>query len=345
MMNIYYEKDADTSVVQSRKVAVVGYGSQGHAHANNLRESGVEVVVGLRSGSGSEAKARAAGARGRVGGGGRRGERHRDDARARRAPGADLRRERGRARPRGRRARLRPRVQHPTSARSSRGADLDVIMVAPKAPGHLVRSTYVAGNGTPSPHRRAPGRVGDGPGGRALVRVRDRSGARGGDRDHLPGGDGDRPLRRAGGALRRDLRPHHGGLRTSSSKRGTPPRWPTSSVSTRTKLIVDLIYEGGIAQHALLRLQHRGVRRLHARAAGDRRVGARAHAGAPRADPERRVRTRVHPREPGRDPGHEGDAPARGRAPGGGGGRPPAGHDAVDPRETGWSTRAATERR
>ena len=61
MMNIYYEKDADTSVVQSRKVAVVGYGSQGHAHANNLRESGVEVVVGLRSGSGSEAKARAAG--------------------------------------------------------------------------------------------------------------------------------------------------------------------------------------------------------------------------------------------------------------------------------------------
>ena len=55
-MNIYYDKDADISIVQSKKVAVIGYGSQGHAHANNLKESGVDVVVGLRPGSSSQAR-------------------------------------------------------------------------------------------------------------------------------------------------------------------------------------------------------------------------------------------------------------------------------------------------
>ncbi|MCH2098908.1 MAG: NAD(P)-binding domain-containing protein, partial [Pseudomonadales bacterium] len=60
-MQVYYEKDADLSIVQGRKVAVVGYGSQGHAHANNLKESGVPVVVGLRKGSSSWVKAENAG--------------------------------------------------------------------------------------------------------------------------------------------------------------------------------------------------------------------------------------------------------------------------------------------
>ena len=60
-MDIYYDKDADLSLIQSKKVAVIGYGSQGHAHANNLNESGVSVMVGLRSGSASEVKARNAG--------------------------------------------------------------------------------------------------------------------------------------------------------------------------------------------------------------------------------------------------------------------------------------------
>ena len=53
----FYDDDADLSVIQSKKVAVIGYGSQGHAHALNLRDSGVEVVVGLREGSSSVAKA------------------------------------------------------------------------------------------------------------------------------------------------------------------------------------------------------------------------------------------------------------------------------------------------
>ena len=60
-MNVYYEKDADLSIIRRMKVAVIGYGSQGHAHANNLKDSGVEVIVGLRPGSASAFKATAAG--------------------------------------------------------------------------------------------------------------------------------------------------------------------------------------------------------------------------------------------------------------------------------------------
>ena len=60
-MNIYYDKDCDLSIIKSKKVCIIGYGSQGHAHANNLQDSGVDVCVGLREGSSSAAKAEAAG--------------------------------------------------------------------------------------------------------------------------------------------------------------------------------------------------------------------------------------------------------------------------------------------
>src|SRR6476620_10470233 len=61
MANVFYEKDADPSLIAARKVAIIGYGSQGHAHALNLKDSGVDVRVGLREGSSSRAKAEAAG--------------------------------------------------------------------------------------------------------------------------------------------------------------------------------------------------------------------------------------------------------------------------------------------
>ncbi len=61
MANLYFDKDADLSLIQSKKVAVLGYGSQGHAHALNLRDSGVEVRVGLPAGSRSRARAEAEG--------------------------------------------------------------------------------------------------------------------------------------------------------------------------------------------------------------------------------------------------------------------------------------------
>ena len=63
-MQVYYEKDADLSIIQDRKVAIIGYGSQGHAHALNLRDSGAKnVVVALREGSASAAKAEGEGER------------------------------------------------------------------------------------------------------------------------------------------------------------------------------------------------------------------------------------------------------------------------------------------
>jgi ketol-acid reductoisomerase len=61
LAEIFYDKDADLSIIQGRKVAVLGYGSQGHAHSLNLKDSGVDVVVGLPATSKSKAKAEAAG--------------------------------------------------------------------------------------------------------------------------------------------------------------------------------------------------------------------------------------------------------------------------------------------
>ncbi|MCV6607944.1 MAG: NAD(P)-binding domain-containing protein, partial [Campylobacterales bacterium] len=58
-LNVYYDKDCDLNLIKSKKVAMIGFGSQGHAHAENLRDSGVEVVIGLRKGGSSWAKAEA----------------------------------------------------------------------------------------------------------------------------------------------------------------------------------------------------------------------------------------------------------------------------------------------
>src|ERR1043166_4889223 len=60
---VYYDNDADTGLIADKRVAILGYGSQGHAHALNLKDSGIDVIVGLRDGSKSKAKAEAAGLR------------------------------------------------------------------------------------------------------------------------------------------------------------------------------------------------------------------------------------------------------------------------------------------
>jgi ketol-acid reductoisomerase len=147
-MNIFYDKDADLSLVQGRKVAVIGYGSQGHAHANNLKESGVDVVVGLRADSGSVAKAEAAGI-----------PVHEVPAAV---DGADvvmvLTPDEHQARIY--RDEILPNIADGATLAFAHGfnihfqqveprKDLDVVMVAPKAPGHTVRSTYLAGGGVP----------------------------------------------------------------------------------------------------------------------------------------------------------------------------------------------------
>ena len=147
-MNIYYDKDCDLSIIQSKKVAVIGYGSQGHAHANNLKDSGVDVCVGLREGSATAAKAEAAGLT----------VKNTADAVA----GADLimiltpdefQRELYDNE-------IEPNIKQGAAMAFAHGfaihynqvvprADLDVIMIAPKAPGHTVRSEFVKGGGIP----------------------------------------------------------------------------------------------------------------------------------------------------------------------------------------------------
>lgn len=147
-MQVYYDKDCDLSIIKSKKVAIIGYGSQGHAHACNLKDSGVDVTVGLRAGSSSIQKAEA------------HGLKVSDVASAVAAAdivmiltpdefqGALYRDE------------IEPNIQKGATLAFAHGfsihynqvvprTDLDVIMVAPKAPGHTVRSEFVKGGGIP----------------------------------------------------------------------------------------------------------------------------------------------------------------------------------------------------
>ncbi|RJQ46819.1 MAG: ketol-acid reductoisomerase [Gammaproteobacteria bacterium] len=148
-MKIYYDKDADLAIIKKKKVAIIGYGSQGHAHANNLQDSGVEVVVGLRPGSASETKAKAA----------KIAVKDVPDA----VKGADvvmiLAPDQHQAKLY--RDTIEPNIKQGAALAFAHGfnihfgqieprADLDVIMIAPKGPGHLVRSTYKQGGGVPS---------------------------------------------------------------------------------------------------------------------------------------------------------------------------------------------------
>jgi ketol-acid reductoisomerase len=149
MMNIYYDKDADLSIIKGKKVTIIGYGSQGHAHANNLKDSGVDVTVGLRPGSASAQKAETAGL----------AVKPIDEAVAQ----ADLVMILAPDEHQSAlyKALVEPNIQQGAALAFAHGfnihfeqiqprSDLDVIMIAPKGPGHLVRSTYTEGGGVPS---------------------------------------------------------------------------------------------------------------------------------------------------------------------------------------------------
>ncbi|MBS0595605.1 MAG: ketol-acid reductoisomerase [Proteobacteria bacterium] len=147
-MKVYYDKDADLSLIKGKQVTIIGYGSQGHAHAQNLADSGVKVTVGLRRGGASWLKAEKAGLK--VAGV------------AEAVKGADvvmmlLPDEQIAA---VYREEVEPNIRDGASLAFAHGfnvhygqvvprADLDVWMVAPKAPGHTVRDTYTRGGGVP----------------------------------------------------------------------------------------------------------------------------------------------------------------------------------------------------
>ena len=160
-LNIYYDKDADLSIIRGKKVSIIGYGSQGHAHACNLKDSGVDVTVGLRVGSPTVKKAESAGLK--------------VTSVAEAVASADVvmiltpdefqsqlyKQE------------IEPNLKQGATLAFAHGfaihynqivprADLDVIMIAPKAPGHTVRSEFVKGGGIPdliAIHQNASGQA------------------------------------------------------------------------------------------------------------------------------------------------------------------------------------------
>ena len=161
MAKIFYQSDCNLSLLEGKTVAVIGYGSQGHAHALNLHESGVKVIVGLYNGSKSWAKAQQAGLEvATVADAAKRADLIMvllpDEKQA------DIYRES-----------IAPNLSAGKILAFAHGfnihfgqitppADVDVIMIAPKGPGHTVRSEYVAGKGVPcltAVHQDASGRA------------------------------------------------------------------------------------------------------------------------------------------------------------------------------------------
>ena len=268
MAELFYDDDADLSIIQGRKVAVIGYGSQGHAHALSLRDSGVDVRVGLPEGSQVQGQGRGGGpARGDRRRGGAGGRRHHDP---RPGPGAAHRSTRSRSSPTSRTATRCSSATASTSASatSSRPAGVDVAMVAPKGPGHLVRRQYDEGRGVPVLAGRRAGRHRQGLGRSRCPTPRRIGGtARRRHQDHLHRGDRDRPVRRAGRPLRWRLAA--GRCRLRDADRGRLPagdrllRVPARAEAHRRPHV-----RGRPREDALVGLRHRRVRRLRRPARG-----------------------------------------------------------------------------
>ena len=147
-MKVYYDKDADLSLIKGKKVTIVGYGSQGHAHAQNLSDSGVKVTVGLRKGGASWSKVEKAGLKVAEVGEAVKGA----DVVMLLLPDEQIAAVYAND--------VEPNIREGASLAFAHGfnvhfgqvvprADLDVWMVAPKAPGHTVRDTYSRGGGVP----------------------------------------------------------------------------------------------------------------------------------------------------------------------------------------------------
>ena len=239
---------------EGKTVAIIGYGSQGHAQAQNLRDSGVKVVVGQRPGgknydlaishgfkpmSAAEAT--------------KRGRRH-QHPRAGRAAGRPLQ-ERNRAEPQARqRADVFARLQHPLRLRRT-AQGVDALLVAPKGPGHLVRSEFVAGGGVPCLIAMSDGA--------SRRNLQDRPGLRQGHRrhprrrhsNHDRRRDRNRPVRRASRPLRRRERTGESRLR-NARRSGLPARDGLLRMHARAEADRRPVLPGRPELHALQRQQH-----------------------------------------------------------------------------------------
>jgi ketol-acid reductoisomerase len=243
-MTMYYDQDADLAYLEGKKVAILGYGSQGHAHALNLKESGVDVVVGLRRDSASWDRAQQAGlqvasARDAAAAGDlvmmlvpdqTQREVYEQDVRDSLQPGQALMFAHG--------FNIHfNQIQPPKS--------IDVTMVAPKGPGHLVREVFQAGGGVPTliaVHQDASGRARD----IALAYAKGIGGTRAGVietnfRDETETDLFGEQVVLCGGmsALIK------AGFETLVEA-GYPPEMAYFECLHETKLIVDLIYQGGL---------------------------------------------------------------------------------------------------
>jgi len=244
-MQVYYDKDADLSIIKSKKVAIIGYGSQGHAHANNLKDSGVDVVVGLRAGSPSVAKAQASGLT------------VKDVPEAVASADVVMILTPDEFQSQLYKAEIEPNIKQGAALAFAHGfsilynqvvprADLDVIMIAPKAPGHTVRSEFVRGGGIPdliAIHQDASGQakalclsyasaIGGGRSGIIETTFRDET-----ETDLF----GEQAVL-CGGAVELVK----AGFETLTEA-GYPPEMAYFECLHELKLIVDLMYEGGIA--------------------------------------------------------------------------------------------------
>ena len=218
-MKVYYDADADLNLIKPRKVAIVGYGSQGHAHAQNLRDSGVaDVAIALREGSATAKKAQDAGFKVLSNTEAAKWadvlmilapDEHQagiweNDIKGHMKPGSALAFAHGLNIHFG-------LIEAP--------ADIDVIMIAPKGPGHTVRSEYVKGGGVPcliAIHQDASGAAHD----VALAYASAVGGGRFGHyRNQFQGRMRNRSVRRTGGAVRRDHPPDPGRVRNIGRSR------------------------------------------------------------------------------------------------------------------------------
>ena len=232
-MRVYYDRDADIGLIKTKKVAIIGYGSQGHAHAANLRDSGVaEVAVALRPGSDTASKATDAG--------------FKVMTNAEAAKWADIVMVLA---PDEHQAAiyqtdLAPNLRDGAALAFAHGlnihfglieprADLDVFMIAPKGPGHTVRSEYQRGGGVPCLIA-----IGQDASGNAHDVALSYASAIGGGRagvieTSFKRGMRDRPVRRAGRCCAAASPTSSWPASRHWSRPAMPPKWPISSASTR----------------------------------------------------------------------------------------------------------------